>query len=227
MASRRMFSREIIGAARFLRMPATCRLFYYDLGMQADDDGVVEAWSVMRVTGATEDDLRVLVAKGFVKVLNEDLVTYIMDWKRNNLIKKDRYHPSLYKDLLVKFQEMEEGAGGGRPALETGTVRPEDAVVADYLNRINPEASPRCLEMLRYYGREMGAEVCGRVFDIALDEKKTGWSYIHSILRNRHAQGVRSLEDWEKLDRAYAQRKDGGQEGNIFFDMMRGGGESQ
>mgnify|MGYP001317782070 CR=1 FL=1 len=98
-----MFSKSIIGAARFLRMPATARLLYYDLGMQADDDGVVEAFSVMRLTGATEDDLRVLVTKGFVRVLNDDLVTLISDWSKNNLIKKDRYRQSIYKDLIIQL----------------------------------------------------------------------------------------------------------------------------
>ena len=70
--------------------------------MNGDDDGVVEAFSTMRMLGASDDDLRVLVAKGFVKVLNDDLVTQIMDWKTNNLIKNDRYHPSIYKDLLLQ-----------------------------------------------------------------------------------------------------------------------------
>lgn len=68
MAERRMFAKSVIGSARFLRMPPTSRLLYYDLGMQADDDGVVEAFSVMRTTGATEDDLKVLASKGFVTV---------------------------------------------------------------------------------------------------------------------------------------------------------------
>lgn len=103
MAERRMFAKTVIGSARFLKMPPTSRLLYYDLGMQADDDGVVEAFPVMRLTGATEDDLKVLISKGFVVVLNEDLVTYISDWKRNNLIKKDRYTPSRYQELLVRL----------------------------------------------------------------------------------------------------------------------------
>ncbi len=63
MAERRMFAKSVIGSARFLRMPPTSRLLYYDLGMQADDDGIVETFSVMRTTGATEDDLRVLAHK--------------------------------------------------------------------------------------------------------------------------------------------------------------------
>ena len=112
MAERRMFAKSVIWSARFLRMPSTSRLLYYDLGMQADDDGVVEAFSVMRTTGATEDDLRVLASKGFVRVLNEDLVTYISDWNRNNYIQKDRYHPSIYTELLVQLNaETQEEPG--------------------------------------------------------------------------------------------------------------------
>ena len=100
MAERRMFAKSVIGSARFLRMPATSRLLYYDLGMEADDDGCVEAFGVMRKTGANEDDLRVLASKGFVRVLNEDLVSYILDWNTNNQIRKDRYHKGIYKHLI-------------------------------------------------------------------------------------------------------------------------------
>lgn len=103
MATRRMFSRVITESARFLRMPATSRLLYYDLGMQADDDGVVEAFTVIRTTGASEDDLRVLATKGFITVLNEDLVSFINDWKVNNFIRRDRYSPSIHKNLLVQI----------------------------------------------------------------------------------------------------------------------------
>ena len=105
MANRRMFAKSVIGSARFLRMPPTSRLLYYDLGMQADDDGIVEAFSVMRTTAANEDDLRVLVSKGFVTILdNEDLIAYITDWNTNNTIRQDRYSESRYKGLLVRLQ---------------------------------------------------------------------------------------------------------------------------
>lgn len=100
LAERRMFSKTVISSARFLRMPPTSRLLYFDLGMEADDDGCVEAFTVMRKTGAAEDDLRVLVSKGFIRILNEDLVSHILDWKANNYIQKDRYHPSIYAELI-------------------------------------------------------------------------------------------------------------------------------
>lgn len=100
MAEKRMFAKKVIESGRFLRMPPTSRLLYYDLGMAADDDGIVEAYSVIKMDGCTEDDLRVLVAKGFVRILNEDLVSIITDWKTNNTIQKDRYHPSIYAALV-------------------------------------------------------------------------------------------------------------------------------
>ena len=102
MAERRMFSKRIIESARFLRMPASSRLLYFDLGMRADDDGVVEAYTVIRATGATEDDFKILVAKNFLKVLNEDMVSYITNWSENNRIRPDRKIDSIYKGLLIQ-----------------------------------------------------------------------------------------------------------------------------
>ena len=102
MAERRMFSKRIIESTRFLRMPASSRLLYFDLGMRADDDGVVEAYTVIRATGATEDDFKILVAKNFLKILNEDLVSYITDWSENNRIRPDRKVDSIYKGLLIQ-----------------------------------------------------------------------------------------------------------------------------
>lgn len=98
-----MFSKRIVESARFLKMPPSTQNLYFHLGLNADDDGVVEGYNVMMQTGATEDDLKLLVAKGFVTVLNDDLVTYINDWRENNRIRADRKVDSIYKNLLIKM----------------------------------------------------------------------------------------------------------------------------
>ncbi len=103
MAERRMFSKRIVRSAKFLKMPVSSRELYWQLGIEADDDGIVESFNVMRMTGATEDDLRVLVSKGFVQVLNEDLVAYITDWNENNKLRADRKVDSIYKHLLLQM----------------------------------------------------------------------------------------------------------------------------
>lgn len=103
MASRRMLSNKIIDSARFIKMPISSQALYFHLVAKGDDDGIVEAFNVMRMIGATEDDLKVLISKGFVIVLNEDLVSYITDWKEHNLIRADRKVDSIYKDLLLQI----------------------------------------------------------------------------------------------------------------------------
>lgn len=128
MAERRMFSKRVVGSARFLKMPISTQSLYFHLGLNADDDGIVEAYTTIKQIGATEDDLKVLVAKGFCKVLNEDLVTYITDWRENNKLRADRKIDSIYKDLLLQMvpdadvqqarrrADLKPLAEGGRPA---------------------------------------------------------------------------------------------------------------
>lgn len=98
-----MFSQRIVESARFLKMPPSTQCLYFHLGIHADDDGVVEGYNVMKQTGSTEDDLKILAAKGLITVLNADLVTYINDWKENNRIRPDRKVDSIYRDLLVRM----------------------------------------------------------------------------------------------------------------------------
>lgn len=104
MAIRRMFSRVITGSTRFLKMPVSSQNLYFHLGMNADDDGVVEAFPVMKMIGANEDDLRVLVGKGFITILNDDWVSFINDWLVNNNIRTDRITDSIYKTLLLEVK---------------------------------------------------------------------------------------------------------------------------
>ena len=98
MANRRMFARSVTGSGRFLRMSPQARLLYYDLGMEADDDGFAEAYGRLAVTRSTEEHLNELEQRGFITIPDrENLVVHITDWEANNLIRKDRYTPSVYR----------------------------------------------------------------------------------------------------------------------------------
>lgn len=124
-----MFSKRIVESARFLKMPPSTQALYFHLGLHADDDGVVEGYNVMMQTGATEDDLKILVAKNFVTVLNDDLVTYINDWRENNRIRADRKVDSIYKDLLLKMLpdiEIQHAKARADTGKRTGVKRIED-----------------------------------------------------------------------------------------------------
>lgn len=102
MPNRRMFSRKICRSAKFLKMPGEAQRLYFHLGLDADDDGVVEAYSVMKAIDVKEEFFNILVEKGYVIVLNDDLVSYIVDWREHNVIRADRKTDSIYKELLLK-----------------------------------------------------------------------------------------------------------------------------
>ncbi|MEX5285825.1 hypothetical protein QCO44_09300 [Selenomonas sputigena] len=110
MAERRMLSIKITSSARFLRMSHASQALYMHLVMNADDDGVVEAFSVMRLAAATEENLQELADRKFIRLLNEDLVAHILDWDENNKIRSDRKRDSIYKDLLEQVETEEENA---------------------------------------------------------------------------------------------------------------------
>ena len=102
MAQRRMFSNRIANSARFLQMPAESQLLYFHMVLRADDDGIVESYPVMKLLGIAPDSFKVLVAKGYIRQLNEDQVIVITDWSEHNSIRADRKVDSIYLPLLLK-----------------------------------------------------------------------------------------------------------------------------
>ena len=109
MAKRRMFSLDVVDTDSFLDLPASSQSLYFHLGMRADDDGFVS--SPKRITamvGAAGDDLKLLIAKGFV-IPFESGVCVIRDWRVNNYIQRDRYTPSIYTEEKQRLSIAENG----------------------------------------------------------------------------------------------------------------------
>lgn len=100
MAQRRMFSNRIANSSRFLQMPIESQLLYFHFILRADDDGVVESYPIIKLLGMATDSFKVLVAKEFIKILNEDQVVVITDWLEHNVIRADRKVNSIYNHLL-------------------------------------------------------------------------------------------------------------------------------
>ena len=205
MAERRMFAKSVIGSARFLRMPATSRLLYYDLGMEADDDGCVEAFGVMRKTGATEDDLRVLASKGFVRVLNEDFVSYILDWHTNNQIRKDRYHESVYKSLIDGECTVVLGNGStnGQPAVNQ--METEVRLGKGSIGKVSTESmvdkpptrshfKPPTVDEVRAYCQEKG---------YTIDPER----FVDYYTSNGWKVGQNSMKDWKAAVRTWSRKE--------------------
>lgn len=109
MAKKRMFALSVIDTDLFLEMPSSAQNLYFHLGVRADDDGFVgNPKKISRLIGASEDDIRILIAKKFV-IPFETGVIVIKHWKLNNYLRKDRYEETIYKDEKSMLKEDENG----------------------------------------------------------------------------------------------------------------------
>ena len=109
MASRRMFSIDVINTDKFMEMPITAQCLYFHLGMRADDDGFISSpRQILKMTTCTQGDMKTLLENGYIIPFESGIVV-IRHWKQHNYIKPDRYHPTKYQHefALLSINENE------------------------------------------------------------------------------------------------------------------------
>lgn len=115
MAQRRMLNINIIDSDAFIGMPATTQNLYFHLCMRADDDGFISGpRKVQRMIGASDDDMRILLAKRFLLQFDSGVVV-VKHWRIHNYIQKDRYHETLYKEERDTLYLKKDGAYTDHP----------------------------------------------------------------------------------------------------------------
>lgn len=147
MAERRMFAKSIIESDTFMDMPAEAQMLYIHLNMAADDDGFCDnPRSIMRSCGASNDSIKLLIAKKFVLTFekNDGFVVVVKHWRLNNYIRKDTYHETKYKEFMRELyfdenQSYSMNPGDGHvpclpqssPASVTAPSQPRNEPVTD------------------------------------------------------------------------------------------------
>ncbi len=98
MAERRMFAKTIIDSDAFLDMPLSTQALYFHLNMRADDEGFINnPKKIQRMIGASDDDLKLLIAKSFVIPFDSGIVV-IKHWRINNYLQNDRCKKTVYQE---------------------------------------------------------------------------------------------------------------------------------
>lgn len=172
MAERRMFAKTIIDSDAFLEMPMSSQALYFHLNMRADDDGFINnPRKIQRMIGASDDDLKLLIAKRFVLAF-ENGVIVIKHWKIHNYIRKDRYHPTLYQDEIQQIAVKEDGSytdnlnilpADGRPMVDQWLTEDRLGKVSIGKDIVNDD-----LSIINYLKAEEIDDLkfaCGRNFD--------------------------------------------------------------
>lgn len=214
MAQKRMFSLAVIDTDRFQEMPLSSQALYFHLGMHGDDDGFVSSpRKIARAAGANEDDIKLLIAKGFI-IPFESGVVVIRDWRINNNLRNDRYHETIYLKEKARLTCNEAGAyllvepvnadGNQRLTLgiPNGTERETEHSITKHNSTENtietdkPSRSPRfvppSIDEIRAYGEEIGSSVDPERFFDFYESK--GWLV-----------GKVKMKDWKAAFRGWGK----------------------
>lgn len=98
MAAKRMFNIKLIKSDAFTSMPLSTQALYFHLNLEADDDGFIgNPNGVRRFVGASEDDMNLLIYKGFLIKFDSGVVV-VKHWRMHNTLKGDRYVETAYQE---------------------------------------------------------------------------------------------------------------------------------
>lgn len=149
----RMISDSIISSGRFLKLSDKAKILYMYLIVRTDDEGVVEAYPVMKLIGADESDLDELVNKDFVLRLNDDDVVLVLDFYAQNTLRADRTKPSRYHDLIADIcphnvaDDCQQDAADCPPNLSQSNLTECKSTEANSSEsksiQVNPETDPQ------------------------------------------------------------------------------------
>jgi hypothetical protein len=123
---------KIVDSDAFLEMPMSTQSLYFHLNMRADDDGFVNnPKRIQRMIGASEDDLKILLAKRFILGFENGIVV-IKHWRMHNLLRKDRYNPTQYIEEKATLTIKDDGAYTEKAPIEclATTWQPNDNQMA-------------------------------------------------------------------------------------------------
>lgn len=162
MAQRRMFSMRITDSDSFTEMPLSAQCLYFHLAMHADDDGFVNGVKrIRRMIGASEDDLKLLLGKGFVIPFDTG-VCVIRHWRIHNYIQKDRYTPTIYK-------------------AERATLEIQDGVYSEHRQQLPGDLSTDCTQNVSMMDTPQDGAENPEISSVNGDVSKMGTECIHDV----------------------------------------------
>lgn len=103
-----MFDRAIIDTENFMDLPTSSKALYFLLGMEADDEGFVSSRKVMKIHNFSEDDLKILIAKGYAIKFRTGVIV-MTHWHQNNYLDKSRIKRTQYEDERGQLQLTRHG----------------------------------------------------------------------------------------------------------------------
>lgn len=107
MAQKRMFDKRVVESDKFNDLPNSSKALYFLAGMSADDKGFFQPRRLQKIHGFTDDDFKILIAKGYF-IAFESGVIVITDWNKNNWLDSRRITETEYVEELKLLKLINE-----------------------------------------------------------------------------------------------------------------------
>ena len=226
MAQRRMFSKKITETDRFLEMPLSSQALYFHLNMGADDEGFIDkAKTIQRTIGASDDDMKLLIAKGFL-IPFESGVVVIRHWRIHNYIQADRFQATIHQNEKEQLDFDKSKIAAVKPLdqciqnvskMDTQVRLGEDSLDKDRLDKVNylysGEEKEKSLSQIikstnvkindrqiqqiqEYIGLDnMTVEMIEYAVQLTEDAGAESFNYLNKILKYWKDKGLTSLDE--------------------------------
>lgn len=200
MAERRMFSKTIIDSDVFLDMPLSTQALYFHLAMRADDDGFVNnPKKIMRMIGAAQNEMEILLAKRYLLSFDSGIVV-IKHWRIHNYIQKDRYNETKYLEEKATLSLQENKAYTECIQIgDTGKVRLDKVSIGK--KRENNFKKPTIQEISEYCTERKNG-IDGEAFFHYYESKN--WM----VGKNKMKSWKSAVITWEKRNSTYENKKE-------------------
>lgn len=187
-------------------MPLSARCLYFTLGMLADDDGFVSSpKAIMRQCGASQDDMKVLLAKRYILSFDSGVIV-IKHWRINNYLRNDRYQQTTYIEEKETLTTDQKGAyteidklgipSMGIPSIGKDSID-KDRLDKDINNINNKKFVPPSVDEVKEYCLERKNNVDPEAF-VSFYESK-GWMV-----------GKNKMKDWKAAVRTWERSRSSG-----------------
>lgn len=221
MAQRRMFSKKITETDSFLDMPLSTQALYFHLNLGADDEGFIDrAKTIQRTIGASDDDMKILIAKGFI-IPFESGVVVIRHWRIHNYIQADRFQATIHLEEKAQLDYDKSKIASVKPLdgciqnvskvdtqVRLGEDRLDEVI---YLNKDDKKSFSQIIKssnikinerhtqmLLDYIGLDnMTVDMIQYAIEKTEDAGSTSFNYLKAILENWKKEGFTSLEEVE------------------------------
>ena len=233
-----MFSKKITDTDSFLDMSLSAQALYFHLNMGADDEGFVDnVKKIQRSIGASNDDLKILIGKGFL-IPFESGVVVIRHWRIHNYIQADRFQATIYQDEKEQLEFDKSKIASIKPLdqciqnvskMDTQVRLGEDSLDKDRLDKVNSlysgedekkslsqiikstsvKINDRQIQQIQeYIGLDnMTVDMIEYAIQLTEDAGAESFNYLNKILKSWKDKGLTSLDEAKEETSGYRDSK--------------------